>query len=205
MPDLPEDVYFQGASIDDQTEPEPKPKQKRNNTTQVCESTFTCMTLYSDAVQWHKFTLKSKLLKWLSFWDISLDEILCHDGLGDYLDQPRCCICNIGPSLFKCKDCFGGGRLRCQGCVVKVHQDTPLHRIEVNYPVNRRMSRLIQFDIVAMDRLIFQQRFPQKSWSPHTTWTWRRSLPVSVPRAPRIHGFWYLRSPCCECRLLWLP
>jgi len=85
------------------------------------------------------FILKSKLQEWLSLRDTTLDEILRHDGLGDYLGHPLCCVCNIQPGLFKCKDCSGGGRLRCQSCVVKVHQDMPLHRIEVsryfNWPI----------------------------------------------------------------------
>ena len=56
-----------------------------------------------------------------------------------------------------------------------------------------------------MDRPFFRQGFPQKSWSPHTTGTWGRGLPMSIPRATGILGLRYLGSPCCECRLLRLP
>ncbi|KDR65963.1 hypothetical protein GALMADRAFT_232763 [Galerina marginata CBS 339.88] len=72
----------------------------------------------------------SKLLEWLTLWDTTLDEILCHDGLGDYLGCQECFACHDEPGVFKCKDCSGGGRLRCQACIVQAHKDTPLHRIE---------------------------------------------------------------------------
>ncbi|KDR76587.1 hypothetical protein GALMADRAFT_67342 [Galerina marginata CBS 339.88] len=72
----------------------------------------------------------SKLLEWLSFRDAALDEILRHDGLGDFLDHQYCVACNNEIGIFKCKDCLSGCRLRCRACMVKAHQDTPLHRIE---------------------------------------------------------------------------
>jgi hypothetical protein len=126
--DLPEDA-LQTASTD---EADFKPKRKRNNNNRVSVSVPTITTSLTDSSSFRK----SKLLEWLSFRDTTLDEILRHDGLGDYLGQPLCCACNIQPGLFKCKDCSGGGRLRCQTCVVKVHQDTPLHQIEVSHFVN---------------------------------------------------------------------
>lgn len=123
--DLPEDA-FQASSTDVPTEP--KPKRKRNNDTQVCD--FFTDHYFPD---WLQFISKSKLQEWLSFRDTTLDEVLRHDGLGDYLGQLGCSTCNIGPGLFKCKDCSGGSRLRCQNCIVKSHQDIPLHRIEVRF------------------------------------------------------------------------
>ncbi|EDR06772.1 uncharacterized protein LACBIDRAFT_299636 [Laccaria bicolor S238N-H82] len=72
----------------------------------------------------------SKLLEWLSFRDATLDEILRHDGLGDFLGNQLCMGCNEETGLFKCKDCSSGCHLRCQACVVKAHSETPLHRIE---------------------------------------------------------------------------
>lgn len=159
---------------------------------------------------WPRYISKSKLQEWLSFRDATLDEILRHDGLGDYLGQLLCCACNIHPGFFKCKDCSGGGRLKCQACVVNAHQDTPLHRIEVSYLVKRliilvlRLS-LIHLIVLAMDWHIFRQGIPQKSWSPRTIRSWGMPLPVSFPWASGIFGFWYLRHPSCECGLLWLP
>ena len=76
--------------------------------------------------------LKSKLLEWLTLRDTTLDEILRHDGLGDYRGEHNCYACNVEPGVFRCKDCLGGGRLRCQACLVKAHRETPLHRIEVS-------------------------------------------------------------------------
>ena len=122
--DLPEDS-FQATSTDIPTEP--KPKWKRNKNTWVC--VFFTDYYFPD---WLQFFLKSRLQEWLLFRDTTLDEVLHHDGLGD-LGQLGCSTCNIGPGLFKCKDCLGGSRLRCQNCVVKSHQDIPLHRIEVSF------------------------------------------------------------------------
>ena len=77
-------------------------------------------------------TLKSKLLEWLSLRNATLDEILHHDGLGDFLRHQFCVECNKEMGFFKCKDCSSGCRLRCQACIVKAHRETPLHRIEVS-------------------------------------------------------------------------
>jgi len=151
--------------------------------------------------------LKSKLQEWLLLRDTTLDEILRHDGLGDFLGHPLCAACNIEPGIYKCKDCSGGGRLRCKTCAIMMHQYTPLHRIEVSLLVTNRLSwlALIQLLIVAMDRPLFRQRFPQKSRSPCTTRTRGMRLSVSFPWPSRIHDFRYLRHPSRECGLLWLP
>ena len=52
---------------------------------------------------------------------------------------------------------------------------------------------------------VLRLRFPQKSWSLCSTWTWGMHLPVSIPWPPWIHGFRYIRHPCCQYRLLRLP
>jgi hypothetical protein len=54
-------------------------------------------------------------------------------GRGVLQGQP-CPTCprnsqNIDPE-FRCSDCFGG-RLLCQDCMVRVHEHSPLHHIEV--------------------------------------------------------------------------
>ena len=105
---------------------ETRHKRKRTSNAQVCRC-CTCFNL--------KLTtsiLKSKLLEWLSFRDAMLDEILCHNGLGDFLGHQFCIECNEEMGIFKCKDCSSGCHLRCQACIVKAHRETPLHRIEVS-------------------------------------------------------------------------
>ncbi|KAK6993086.1 CxC2 domain-containing protein [Favolaschia claudopus] len=59
-----------------------------------------------------------------------LDELLRHEGLGDYSDCPQCTVCGAKGSirLFKCGDC--GQFLQCQGCCISRHQLTPLHVLE---------------------------------------------------------------------------
>ncbi|EDR11733.1 uncharacterized protein LACBIDRAFT_314283 [Laccaria bicolor S238N-H82] len=73
---------------------------------------------------------QSKLLEWLSFQDVTLDKILRHNGLGDFLGHQFCMECNEEMGIFKCKDCSSGCYLCRQFCIVKAHQETPLHRIE---------------------------------------------------------------------------
>ena len=101
-------------------------KRKRDNSAQV--STFSSNHCFSLPEQLYS---KSKLLEWLSFRDATLDEILWHDGLSDFLGVECCISCRKDVRLFKCKDCLGGCRLRCQDCIVLAHQHTPLDRIEV--------------------------------------------------------------------------
>ena len=79
------------------------------------------------------FPSKSKLLEWLWLRDTTLDKILCHNRLGDYLGCQECYVCHNKPGVFKCKDCSGRGHLHCQLCMIRVYQDTPLHHIEVSY------------------------------------------------------------------------
>jgi hypothetical protein len=62
-----------------------------------------------------------------------LDEILRHEGLGDYTTQLRCAHCadvfrQGGPNptrLFKCDDC--GQFPQCKECCLSHHKRTPLH------------------------------------------------------------------------------
>ncbi|KAJ7343885.1 hypothetical protein DFH08DRAFT_701870 [Mycena albidolilacea] len=62
-----------------------------------------------------------------------LDEIVRHEGLGDYTTQPRCAHCTEvfrreGPNptrLFKCDDC--GQFPQCKDCCLLHHKRTPLH------------------------------------------------------------------------------
>jgi hypothetical protein len=60
-----------------------------------------------------------------------LDEIIRHDGLGDFLGKTECSQCGKLPGVIKCKDCTSGRMLLCPDCTVACHQTLPLHRIEV--------------------------------------------------------------------------
>ena len=104
-----------------------KPKRYRNNNAKVRRDWVN-----SD-MRLIYFGLKTKLLEWLSIQDATLDEILRHDGLGDFFGRQNCVSCDREIGRFKCRDCSGGCRLRCSTCIVKCHQDVPLHRIEVSF------------------------------------------------------------------------
>ncbi|KAJ7926723.1 hypothetical protein B0H13DRAFT_2313220 [Mycena leptocephala] len=65
-----------------------------------------------------------------------VDELLRHEGLGDYLNDPRCALCDTAfepdapdsQHLFKCGDC--GEFLQCKSCCLETHKRTPLHTIQ---------------------------------------------------------------------------
>ena len=75
---------------------------------------------------------QDKLKEWLPFRNMFLDEILCHDGLGGFLGHSKCAKCKENDGIFKCKDCPSGKMLKCQGCMVSLHLELPLHHIEVH-------------------------------------------------------------------------
>jgi hypothetical protein len=76
---------------------------------------------------------QDQLTEWLKFRSTFLDEIIRHDGLGDFLDHTECSHCGKVPGVIKCKDCANGRMLQCQDCTVAYHQNLPMHRIEVQY------------------------------------------------------------------------
>ncbi|KAF7321419.1 CxC2 domain-containing protein [Mycena kentingensis (nom. inval.)] len=75
-------------------------------------------------------------IQWREFKSLFLDEILRHEGLADFYDDPTCVSCHarLDPStpdsvrLFRCDDC--GNFPRCRTCMIRAHQLTPLHFIE---------------------------------------------------------------------------
>ena len=71
-------------------------------------------------------------MQWLQFRNIFLDELLRHDGLGDFLGHTECSDCKKAPGVIKCKDCSSGQMLKCPECVVASHATFPLHRVEVS-------------------------------------------------------------------------
>ncbi|KAF8978515.1 hypothetical protein BDQ17DRAFT_1394724 [Cyathus striatus] len=60
-----------------------------------------------------------KLKEWINVRHIFLDELLHHDGKGEYADQDKCFSCKNETCYYKCKDCF------------HEHAHLPLHRIEM--------------------------------------------------------------------------
>ncbi|KAJ7051468.1 hypothetical protein C8F01DRAFT_1339499 [Mycena amicta] len=58
-----------------------------------------------------------------------LAELLRLEGRGEHR-YAMCAGCGEGEALHRCNDCFNGGRLLCQTCVVREHRWLPLHRIQ---------------------------------------------------------------------------
>jgi hypothetical protein len=61
-----------------------------------------------------------------------LDEMLRLEGRGDQQHQMKCGNCPVDTTeaRYRCKDCFSDA-LFCQACLVVLHMDNPLHRVEV--------------------------------------------------------------------------
>ncbi|KAH6887831.1 hypothetical protein BKA70DRAFT_1235793 [Coprinopsis sp. MPI-PUGE-AT-0042] len=58
----------------------------------------------------------TKLKDWIPRRQLFLDELLRHDGLGDFLDQQACSSCSTQtPTLYKCKECWDRSMLKWNG------------------------------------------------------------------------------------------
>ncbi|KAF7346301.1 hypothetical protein MSAN_01857500 [Mycena sanguinolenta] len=58
-----------------------------------------------------------------------LDEVLRLEGRGDHL-YSICRLCHTGSASYRCRECFAGGELMCQTCIVAGHGRLPFHQIE---------------------------------------------------------------------------
>ena len=80
--------------------------------------------------------------QWMAKRQFFLDELIRHDGLGDYhtvegfSSRTLCGICSADYEddhrMFRCTDC--GHHLQCEACLRKGHQTLPLHSPMVRYP-----------------------------------------------------------------------
>ncbi|KAF8976196.1 hypothetical protein BDQ17DRAFT_1395169 [Cyathus striatus] len=92
-----------------------------STTAQFCPAQF-CPALQSQSL--------AKLNEWVNYQDEFLDELLRHDGKGDYISEDKCSECKKENGSYKCKDCFHGCLLQCRKCIIRGHKNLPLHRIE---------------------------------------------------------------------------
>jgi hypothetical protein len=63
--------------------------------------------------------------------DMFLLEFLRHEGRGDYASATVCWRCGLGVPQFRCIDCLGT-ELYCKDCIVTLHAQNPVHRIQVS-------------------------------------------------------------------------
>ncbi|KAG1864793.1 hypothetical protein F4604DRAFT_1882005 [Suillus subluteus] len=61
--------------------------------------------------------------------DMFLLEFLRHEGRGDYGGASVCWHCHLDVPQFRCIDCFGA-ELYCKDCIVSLHAQNPVHRIQ---------------------------------------------------------------------------
>ncbi|KAJ7429392.1 hypothetical protein B0H11DRAFT_1768215 [Mycena galericulata] len=59
-----------------------------------------------------------------------VDELVLLEGRGEYGSYDACIICGVAAAIYRCRQCFTDD-LYCWKCVVAVHVDSPLHKIEV--------------------------------------------------------------------------
>ncbi|KAJ7813038.1 hypothetical protein B0H14DRAFT_3090425 [Mycena olivaceomarginata] len=72
------------------------------------------------------------MAQWIPRRQRFLDELLRLEGCGDHRHQSKCANCDVTASaaMWRCRDCFTDA-LFCQACLVRLHRDSPLHRVEV--------------------------------------------------------------------------
>lgn len=124
IPNQEPDYPDQGGQQED---PPAQSKGKRKRNTNAAVSTLrSFLSLYLFIQTW-----QDQLNEWLKFRSAFLDEVLRHDGLGDFLGQTECSRCGKFEGFIKCRDCSDGRMLKCVECTLSTHQYLPLHRLEV--------------------------------------------------------------------------
>jgi hypothetical protein len=73
------------------------------------------------------------MAQWRDRRAVFLDELLRTEGRGYHRQQTRCATCatDVAKAIFRCRDCFTDA-LFCKACLVSIHRDNPLHRVEVS-------------------------------------------------------------------------
>jgi len=74
--------------------------------------------------------LQTRMVDWLAYCMIFLDELLRQDGLGDSATPGICVNCKELMGEYRCNDCFGNN-MYCSRCIVSSHRFHPLHRLQV--------------------------------------------------------------------------
>ncbi|KAJ7734395.1 hypothetical protein B0H14DRAFT_2408793 [Mycena olivaceomarginata] len=71
------------------------------------------------------------MAQWRDRRAVFLDELLHTEGRGYHRQQTRCATCatDVAKAIFRCRDCFTDA-LFCKACLVSIHRDNPLHRVE---------------------------------------------------------------------------
>jgi hypothetical protein len=150
-----------------------KPKRKRHTKNAVRGSSES---LCARILIKHQDQLK----EWIAFRAIFLDEVLRHDGLGDFLGHTECSRCGKAEGTFKCKDCSSGRMLKCQECIIALHQSLPLHRVEVSLRSLRITLCVVSSPTVSeMERSILRQGLSSKPRSSLSAWSFWSVLSVS--------------------------
>ncbi|KAJ7716172.1 hypothetical protein B0H14DRAFT_2412947 [Mycena olivaceomarginata] len=72
------------------------------------------------------------MAQWMPCCQRFPDKLLRLEGRGDHCHQSKCANCDVTASaaVWRCRDCFTDA-LFCQACLVRLHRDSPLHRVEV--------------------------------------------------------------------------
>ena len=115
-----------------------------------------------DVVLTHQQT---KMADWLPYCPVVADELLRKDGLGDSTTPRACVACKKEVGRYRCRDCFGG-YMRCSQCIVSVHSELPLHRLQVRSVLSLSWCAINMF-IAGLGERLFQTRDSCESRSGH--------------------------------------
>ncbi|KAI0055075.1 hypothetical protein BV25DRAFT_1816134 [Artomyces pyxidatus] len=107
---------------------QPRKRRRLGHRFRVCRS-ISFVSVNSLLLQ------KNPLRQWMPFRDVFLDEMLRHDGMREaVVDEvhflPTCHGCGReGAGILRCTDC-AYPHLYCESCIVSVHANLPLHRVQ---------------------------------------------------------------------------
>ena len=136
------------------------------------------------------------LRQWVPLHQEYLDELLRHEGRGDYPPEhcPRCPKDQpAGSPIMRCKDCLMGELLCTQCCRIQ-HAQHPLHVVEVRNLTKNILIFEIDFLAAGMEREELQANIAQVNWPPSPTWPLARcSLSQPATWSWRFHHHSYKR------------
>ncbi|KAI0038390.1 hypothetical protein FA95DRAFT_1613426 [Auriscalpium vulgare] len=111
--DLPDDPF--GESFEHWISDADMPPRKRRRTTTTRRRKKNRLAL---------------LTEWLPFRDTYMDELVRHDGRGDFMGVTECTVAACeSPWTSRCLDCFGSPLL-CDHCLCEAHTRQPIHRVQ---------------------------------------------------------------------------
>lgn len=135
---------------------------------QVC-SPLHLFSIYLSSLS--LFLQEKPMNSWIPLVPSFLDEIIYCDGPGSCSTDGSCYSCGQISEIFRCNECMSS-HLLCQVCILKIHVNSPLHRIEVSFlcfPINLFFLLISPPYSLALEWPLLQKDFSSSSWTAHST------------------------------------